>query len=73
MMSNIVFERLEVLPKIVDEVDQQLYQDVSGFESLRKIFIIPLNRNGIGRVFRWSGPKVLDSSLLILNKFWDTD
>ena len=38
-MSNAIFERLEVMMKVHGEVDEQTYQDVPGFESLRNIFI----------------------------------
>lgn len=38
MISEINFERLELLPKIDVIFDEQVYEDVPGFESLRKVF-----------------------------------
>ena len=38
MISEINFERLMLLPKLDIIVDEQVYEDVPGFESLRKVF-----------------------------------
>ena len=38
MISEINFERLALLPELDIIVDEQVYEDVPGFESLRKVF-----------------------------------
>ena len=41
MLSESIFEELEPMPKATDEInyeDDQVYEDVDGYESLRKIF-----------------------------------
>ena len=41
MLSESIFEYLEPMPKATDEInyeDDQVYEDVDGYESLRKIF-----------------------------------
>ena len=38
MISKINFDRLVELPNDVPEKHEQIYEDVPGFESLRKIF-----------------------------------
>ena len=41
MLSESIFEELEPMPKAGDEInyeDDQVYEDVDGYESLRKIF-----------------------------------
>ena len=41
MLSESIFEELEPMPNAADEIeygDDQAYEDVDGYESLRKIF-----------------------------------
>ena len=40
MLSQSIFENLEPMPKAADELnyDDQVYEDVDGYESLRMIF-----------------------------------
>ena len=38
MISEINFEKLELLTKVDVIVEEQVYEDVPGFESLRKLF-----------------------------------
>ena len=40
MISKINFGRLEHFPMVIEELEQQVYETVPGFESLRKIFTI---------------------------------
>ena len=38
MISEINFEKLELLTKVDVTLEEQVYEDVPGFESLRKLF-----------------------------------
>jgi len=38
MLTEINFERLELMPKVDVILDEQVYEDVPGFESLRQDF-----------------------------------
>ena len=40
MISKINFDRLEHFPMVLVEIEQQVYETVPGFGSLRKIFTI---------------------------------
>ena len=40
MISETNFEKLELLQKVETEIKDQVYEEVDGFESLRKIFTI---------------------------------
>ena len=38
MLAEINFERLELMPRVDVILDEQAYEDVPGFESLRQAF-----------------------------------